>query len=193
VHAGPAGDGAGVSGLGPALAVRTRIAALQLVACRMAHERVRWDDQGRIVRRGADGPDDGVLRVPLCGADTRAQRLACGHTPARNEMQRAIAELGASGALSDEQCRTFAAELQAIGDEIQSLDHRKGEAEKRHALSIESNRFMAARPAPTLEESAAHLKALEREQEGHVQRLRDWRDRVLRAVDAAIAGSAAGG
>jgi hypothetical protein len=175
-----------------AIAVRARLAALQIVACRMAHERVRWE-HGRLVRRGAEGADDEVIRVPLCSAHTRAQRLACGHTPARNETQRAIAELGAAGVLSGEQCRLFAAELDAIGHDIQLLDHRKGDAEKQHALALEACRSREPRRGTTVGDAAAHLSALELEQERHVERLRDWRDRLLRAVDAAIAGTPAAG
>ena len=56
-------------------AVRERLAAMQLVACRMAHERVCE-------------VSDGVVRQPLCSKETRARRLACGHTMARDRLAR---------------------------------------------------------------------------------------------------------
>lgn len=170
-----------------AVAIRAQVAALELVACRMAHERVRWD-RGQIVRRDVGGAEGAVARVPLCGHDTRAQRLGCGHTPARDALQRALAELGACGALSAAAGSAMSAELHQIGHAIQLLDHQKGDAEKRHALLVESRRSGAASERSSLDEAAADIRALEREHGRYVEQLRYWRDRLLRAVDSALAG-----
>lgn len=187
MHAGAAGDAARLA-TGPresALVIRRRIAAMQLVACRMAHERVQWD-QGRTVRRSGHGEPDVVLRVPLCGAPTRTLRLACGHTMARSEMQRALVELRAAGTLSAEQCAVLAAELDALGNDIQLLDHRKGDAEKHHALLLEAQPPGGNADWRPLQEAETHLRSLEDEHTRHVVRLRVWRDRLLAAIDAAV-------
>jgi hypothetical protein len=169
------------------LAIRDRIEATQIVACGMAHERVRWDD-GRIVRRLVGEQDDALVRVTLCSHATRAKRLGCGHTLARSEARRALVDLRAAGALSDEQRLAFDAELEAIGHDIQLLDHRKGDAEKRRALLIETLQVGGGIAAATLveETSMASIRALEREHAIHLDRLREWRTRVLQAIDLTL-------
>lgn len=163
-------------------AIRGRIAALQLVECRMAHERVRVE-QGRIVRRCAEGAEDVLGRQPLCSRETRTLRLACGHTTARDEMQHVLVDLRDLGVLSADVCAALRAELQAIGDDIHNLDHRKGDAEKQYALAAEACEDAGA--APALEQNTALVRALESEHLRHVERLADWRARVCALIDAA--------
>lgn len=157
---------------------------MQIVPCRMAHERVRLEE-GRIVRRCAEGAEDVLARQPLCSKETRAKRLACGHTTARDAARRALHVLRDDGVLSAEVCAALECELQAIGHEIQLLDHRKGDAEKQYALAAEASCFEGATAASrSLQHAESGVRDLEVEHGRQVDALHGWRQRVLAAIDA---------
>ena len=161
--------------------IRGRIAAMQVVSCRLAHERVRWQD-GRIVRRQLG--EENVPVRPLCSEAVRRQRLACAHTTARNSAEQALLDLRQAGALTEDACAAFVAELHALGHQIHLLDHRKGEAEKTYALAAETSRLAGDAAADASRDAAKSLvQVMESEHDGYVERLRDWRDRVLAAAD----------
>jgi hypothetical protein len=161
--------------------IRERIATMQIVSCRLAHERVCWEN-GSIVRRQVGEEDIPVRR--LCGADVRRRRLACAHTTARYSAEQALLELRQAGALSEDACAAFVEELHALGHQIHLLDHRKGDAEKTYALAAETSRLAEAATAHASRDEAQSLvRVMESEHDGYVARLRDWRDRVLAAAD----------
>jgi hypothetical protein len=160
------------------VAIGHRIMALQLVNCRMVHERVR-SEQGQLVRLLVEGGEGRLARLPLCSREIRAQRLACGHTTARDRVRRDLRALLAAGALSEPEHRALADELDAIGNDIQGLDHRKGDAEKDYALATEDR---SATGALAVEMRDAAVRVLEREHDSHVERLRAWRERLLNAI-----------
>ena len=165
----------------PASGIRERIAAMEVVACRLAHERACWD-KGRVIR--CQVGDQDVLVRHLCGSDVRRQRLACAHTTARNVTEHALLELRDAGVLGEEACAAFVQELRTLGDQIHLLDHRKGDADKVYALAAEAARLTTDAAAhASRDEAKALLRTMELEHDGYVERLRDWRDRVLAAAD----------
>lgn len=137
---------------------RDAIAALEAVACRMAHERVRAVTENTVTRQ------------PLCSAAVRNARLACGHSLARITAARAVTELQASGALPHEHAERLQAELTRIGDAIHALDHRKGDAEKARALGEEG--------------AAERVRELEASHAAYVEQLREWKEEVLKTSAA---------
>ena len=161
--------------------IRERIATMQIVSCRLAHERVRWED-GNIVRRQLG--DEQVPVRQLCSSEVRRRRLACAHTTARYSAEQALLDLREAGALSDDACAAFVEELRALGQQIHLLDHRKGDAEKTFALAAETSRLAGDATADaSRDEAKALVCVMESEHDGYVERLRDWRDRVLAAAD----------
>jgi hypothetical protein len=168
--------------------LRDRIAALQLVECRMAHERLRRE-QGRLVRIDRGEPEPVLARRGLCSAEVREQRLACGHTMARYLLHRALRVLRLAGELGEREHGELEQALGGLGDQVHLLDHRKGEAERRsgllaEGLSLSERPSAAARMA--LEAAAAEVRALEQEHEGYVRELGVWRERILRHLDLVI-------
>jgi uncharacterized small protein (DUF1192 family) len=161
--------------------IRERIARLQVVACRLAHERACWEDGG-IVRQQVGGED--ILVRPLCGTNVRRRRLACAHTSARYAAERALLDLRKAGALGEDACAAFLRELHALGHQIHLLDHRKGDAEKALALAAETARLAEDAAADAVRDAAQSLvRTMESEHDGYAERLRDWRDRVLAAAE----------
>jgi hypothetical protein len=161
--------------------IRERIATMQIVSCRLAHERVCWED-GHIVQRQVG--EENVPVRPLCSSDVRRRRLACAHTTARDSAGQALVELRRAGALSEDACAVLVEELHALGQQVHLLDHRKGDAEKAYALAVETSRLAADATADASRDKAKDLvRAMESEHDGLVARFRDWRDRVLAAAD----------
>jgi hypothetical protein len=161
--------------------IRERIARLQVVACRLAHERACWENGG-IVRHQVG--DEDVLVRPLCSSHVRRRRLACAHTTARYAAEQALLDLRNAGALGEDACAAFLQELHALGHQIHLLDHRKGDAEKDLALAVETARLAADATAAALRDAAQSLvRTMESEHDGYAERLRDWRDRVLAAAE----------
>lgn len=161
--------------------IRERMATMQIVSCRLAHERVRWEN-GSIVGRQV-----GAENIPvreLCGPEVRRRRLACAHTTARYSAEQALLELGKAGALTEGACAAFVEELHALGHQIQLLDHRKGDAEKAYALAAATSRLAEdATSDASRDEARSRVRVMESAHDGYVERLRDWRDRVLAVVD----------
>lgn len=167
--------------------LREWLAALEVVKCRMIHERLRWQD-GRLVRIDRGEPEPVLARLGLCPAEVREQRASCGHTMVRHHLQRALQALHEGGVSSEEEHAQLHQELNAIDNQIHLLDHRKGMAERRHAVLAEGQAL--GDPATTdhataLAEAAAEVRACEAEHDHHVERLAAWRERLLQLVDRA--------
>lgn len=161
--------------------IRERIATMQIVSCRLAHERVRWEN-GSIVRRQV-GQEHIPVR-PLCSWEVRRRRLACAHTTARYSAEQALLDLRKAGALSEDACAALAEELHALGQQIHLLDHRKGDAEKAYGLAAETSRLAEDATADASRDEAKSLvRVMESAHDRYVERFRDWRDRVLAAAD----------
>lgn len=163
--------------------IANRIAAMQIVGCRLAHEQVCWE-RGRILRRRLG--DEQILVRQVCSWSVRKERLACAHTSARDAAERALLELRDARGLTEDACVSLLEELRTIGHEIQLLDHRKGEAEKAYALAVE--RAAGAGGDPAIGALQSLISSMESEHGHHVSRLIQWRDAVLAAVDRTVNG-----
>lgn len=167
--------------------LREWLAALEVVKCRMVHERLRWQD-GRLVRIDRGEPESVLARLGLCPAEVREQRLACGHTMVRHHLQRALQTLHEGGVSSEEEHVQLHQELNAIDNHIHLLDHRKGAAEVRHAVLAEGQALgdpTSTDRATAVAKAAAEVRACEAEHDRHVERLVAWRERLLQLVDRA--------
>jgi hypothetical protein len=115
--------------------LREEIAALCVVQCRMAHERiVRAGESMLPVVSGL--PEGSYQRFGLCSPEVRSQRLGCSHTTARIKLGDAINELNKGDGESSGQGLSFGSELNWLNNQIHLLDHRKGEAEKTLAKTV---------------------------------------------------------
>jgi hypothetical protein len=161
--------------------LRQEIAALSVVKCHMAHERVLRDP---VSTRPLPGRmfQGSYQRVGLCTPETRAQRLGCSHTMARFKLADAIDVLEQ---LSEACTSSLADELNLVNNEIHLLDHRKGDAEKRLATIWEYS--FAAEDRSHLNEqlrkAEAELRVLEQLHDEYVDRVGLIRDKVLGEMD----------
>lgn len=159
-------------------ALRDRIASLQVIRCRMVHERVRVEN-GSVLRVSRGEPEPGLVRMGLCGPEARARNLACGHTMARYALLDAIKTLHAAGWLPATERAALQEEVESVSNAIHLLDHRKGEAEKTLALLSEKKHC-------SCEESAAEVRCLEERHGAYAERLRALQATVLAHLDAAV-------
>jgi hypothetical protein len=160
--------------------LREKIASLQVTRCRMFHERVRVEN-GVVLRVSTGEPEPLVVRIGLCSPEVRARNLACGHTMARYALFDAVQALHAARMLPDDAHAALEQRLRTVSDAIPLLDHRKGDAERRLALSSE-----AKQPSG---EGAAEVRALEEEHDAYAEQMRELRRTVLAHLDAALADS----
>ena len=109
-----------------------KIAGLKVVKCRFNHERIRYDKKTNLPLAECL-PEFGYTNVGFCPPEIRAQRLACGHTMARYELENALSLLASNGV----EIENLQTELREVTNRIHSLDHEKGFAEKHLAQLIE--------------------------------------------------------
>ena len=161
--------------------LREELAAMTIVKCRMAHERViRVAGSTQPVL--SSGTSARFERVGLCSPEVRAERLGCSHTMSRTRLDRAIGELESGIA------EPLAYELNWLTNEIHLLDHRKGEAEARQATAEQQAKRGGGetRGLEPLKESEI-VKELEREHDKYVERIGVLRDRVVSELNKLIA------
>lgn len=160
--------------------LRDELAAMTIVKCRMAHERV-------IRLAGSTQPvfssvtSGSFKRVGLCSSEVRAERLGCSHTMSRTRLDRAIGELESGIA------EPLAYELNWLTNEIHLLDHRKGEAEARLATAEQEAKRSGdeTRELEPLKESEL-VRELERKHDKYVERIGVLRDRVVSELNEVI-------
>lgn len=162
--------------------LRDRIASLQVIRCRMLHERVRVED-GVALRVSRGEREPGLVRIGLCSPEDRARNLACGHTMARYALLDAIQALRAAGSVPPAECRSLEQALEDVANEIHLLDHRKGDAERTLALASERGVVSA---------EAAEVRRLEAQHDAHAGQLQAIQIAVLSHLDGAIRRSHAG-
>lgn len=102
-----------------------KVARLKSVKCRLRHERVLYDGENGLPIAECL-PELGFQRIGLCSPEIRRERISCGHTMARYALENALSLLAANGV--ETECLN--SELQNLTNQIHSLDHRKGFAEK---------------------------------------------------------------
>jgi hypothetical protein len=157
--------------------IRDDIASMQVVKCRMAHERVVASNA--LAPPPVDrGPLYNFKRVGLCSPDERAARLGCSHTMSRTKLDTAINEL------EPEKAGPLGNELNRITNEIHLLDHRKGQAEARLASArLEAQGGSVDAQAFEILKETQEVARLERQHDEYVERVGVLRDRVVSEID----------
>ncbi len=150
--------------------LRDQVAALQVIRCRMVHERVRVED-GVVLRATHGGRE--LVRMGLCSPEVRGRNLACGHTMARYILFDAARALGAAH-------EPLLRELESVSDAIHILDHQKGDAERQLALASGTEGASALQ--------AAEISRLEAQHDAFADQMRELQRAVLARLDAAIGG-----
>lgn len=159
--------------------LREEVAALHILKCRMAHERVLRDDaSGLPVRRRF--PEGDYRRVGLCSPEQRTGRLGCSHSMARMKLGEAIKALAAICGGEDPVSAQFSGELTELDNAIHLLDHRKGEAEKRLAISLEEAGDLGVRKAER------EINEMETTHDELVEQISRLRDRVVSEIDQRV-------
>jgi len=160
---------------GSLVALRARVAALRAPSCAMAHESIALGPDARPVRSSLS--PSGYARVGICPASTRANHVGCSHTTARYLLRDALDTLpdDADAALKDD--------LRALENAISLLDHRRYDAETRHAQALDGG---------TPAEAAAARRVIDdlvAEHRACAVRALALRDAVLARLDAALTSS----
>lgn len=157
--------------------LRDEIASMQVIKCRMAHERV-VASAARAQQPVSRGPLYNFERVGLCSPEERAGRLGCSHTMSRTKLDGAINEL------EPEKAKQLGQELNGIANEIHLLDHRKGEAEARLASARRAVEGGCGdvRAFEVIKETE-EVKRLERQHDEYVERVGVLRDRVVAELE----------
>jgi hypothetical protein len=137
----------------------------------MAHEGIRIGDNAKPVPNALS--PSGYARLGICPEAARAVHLGCSHTTARHLLRGALDCLlgGDDTALLDE--------LNELENAISLLDHRRYDAETRHAQAVG-----AGTPAA---EARRAIDDLTGEHRTYAARALVLRDAVLARLDAALA------
>ncbi|MBS1798140.1 MAG: hypothetical protein JSS81_30280 [Acidobacteria bacterium] len=168
--------------------LRLQVAAFSAVKCRMAHERVvRNSETGLPI--ALHFPEGCYRRIGLCAHEIRDTQLGCSHTIARVRLKEAIKVLdGISGGPSAPDS-PFGGELVRLDNAIHLLDHRKGDAEKRLAESLEE----AHRDGETgdseekMRAAENEIRELEELHNGYVEEIGRLRDKIITEIDRLLA------
>jgi hypothetical protein len=154
---------------------RMRLAALRAPACGMAHEGVRSGPDAKPLPNSLS--PTGYARTGLCPEAVRAGHIGCSHTMARHLLRDAL------DAITGGDNEPLLRELNDLENAISLLDHRRYDAETRHARAVD--RGDAA-------EAAVAQRAIDElvgEHRGYAGRALVLRDGVLARLDAVLAPS----
>jgi Aspartyl/Asparaginyl beta-hydroxylase. len=165
--------------------LKDHVAMMQNTTCRLSHERVKLEN-GMPIRN--NGMEDNFPRIGLCNREIRSQQLGCGHTIARYHLRDIIRALQNSGVLTTEDSATLEQTLDSIANEIQLIDHLKGEEEKNNAILLEQLNGIASQSSDTeLLAVVEQIKSMEKQHDAYVDKIGSIRDRVLTYLEAGIA------
>jgi hypothetical protein len=162
-------------------ALRERVASLQVLPCRLAHERVLIENGLAKRRIQGAGMEQELVRVGLCPSAIRSRQLSCAHTRAHDVFEQAIRTAAQANLLHPEEAGQMRSAVRRIALAIYMTDSRKNQAEVRHALLLE--RQAADEAAPVREE----LEELIRQHGVLAAELAVIRERLLERLDAATA------
>lgn len=109
-----------------------KILNLKTVKCRYHHERIIYDKETNLPIPSFM-PETSYQNIGLCSPEIRAERIACGHTMARYLLENALSILASNGVETE----NLQNDLREVTNEIHTLDHEKGFAEKHLAQLIE--------------------------------------------------------
>ncbi len=170
--------------------LRKRIASLQALPCRLAHERVIQED-GMVKRRSQGiGLDPIPVRIGLCPAGIRSHQLACAHTMARHVLDALIGNLATVHVLDGVEASRMREELGRIAHAIHMTDWQKSDTEIRYALLAEKEAGSIDQPSASLLSEQAQLDASVDRHQTSVDELRRMRDMLLARLDECIRGRA---
>ena len=170
--------------------VRERIASLQVLSCRLVHERVVIE-QGVAKRRSQGiGIEPIYVRNGLCSSEFRSRQLSCAHTMARDALEKAVDVLEQQAVLDTGEALQLRADLQRVSHTIHMTDWTKSDTEVRYALLVEQGAATASVPAdrPGMQDQLDEL--IGRHQEASDE-LRGMHRLLLERLDAALADLAA--
>jgi hypothetical protein len=169
------------------LGLRERIAALQVLYCDLAHERVAVE-AGNVKRRQLDlNAEPSVVRIGLCTASIRSRQLSCAHTLARHGLRQAIDDAAKEGVLDIDEARRLGVELDQVSHRIHMADWAKSDAETAYAAFLEaSNDDRGLVTQQRLLETKLQLNALTRQHRECTDQLADMRGVLLSRVDQAL-------
>jgi hypothetical protein len=157
------------------IAWRTRLSALRAPACGMAHEGVRSGTNAKPLPNPLS--PTGYARTGLCPEVARAGHIGCSHTMARHFLRDAL------DAIAGSDNEPLLRELNELENAISLLDHRRYDAETRHARALDRG---DAAEAAVAQRAIDDLVA---EHRGYALRALILRDGVLARLDAALVPS----
>jgi hypothetical protein len=152
---------------------RMRLAALRAPACGMAHESIRSGPDAMPVRNPRS--PSGYARAGICPEGIRLGHLGCSHTMARHLLRDALGRVPGGGHVA------LLCELDELENAISLLDHRRYDAETRHAQAADKG------TAAQITEARRAIDGLVAEHRAYVARALALRDAALALIDAALA------
>jgi hypothetical protein len=169
--------------------LKERVDLMRAEKCCLAHERVKLESG---VPAHDTGTEDSFRRIGFCSREIRDHQLGCAHTMVRYQLRDIIRALVNSGIMTAKDSTTLEQLLNAAGDEIQFMDHRKGAAEKHYAILREQMNNPATQPLETaLLAASEQIAAIEILHDAYVKQLDSIRDRILTYLEAGIARESA--
>lgn len=165
------------------LSLRERIASLEVLPCRLAHEQVVL--QGGLAQRRSQGMglEPALVRTGLCPGSLRARQLSCAHTSARDVLMRAIETMGKESLLAEGDAERLTADLRRISDSIHETDWNKNASEARYALLLEQG----PHEGPALLDEKRRLAELVSRHQAASEELSRMHGMLLECLDRALA------
>ncbi|HVK94067.1 MAG TPA: hypothetical protein VM571_05010 [Noviherbaspirillum sp.] len=168
--------------------LRERVASLQVLPCRLAHEQVVLEHGFAKRRSRGIGIEPALVRTGLCPSGFRSRQLSCAHTTARYVLERAIDALEKKAVLSVDEAGRLRADLHRISNSIHQADWSKGEAEARYALLMEQGTMTETPVSASLLAEQQRLTELGNHHHDAVQELRCLHSQLLGYLDSVLAG-----
>lgn len=114
-----------------------RLNEFTVVNCGMVHERVKMENKRPMIHQTENGYE--CTRLRLCPQKVRDFRLGCAHASSNFRFQNYLSELSEW----NEEFRSFETKLSSLLTAVYTLDHQKGELEKKLAIYISEDKNTA--------------------------------------------------
>lgn len=152
-----------------------KVLRLKAVKCRLAHERIRYDTKTSLPIAEIL-PELGYKNTGFCAPEIRAERINCGHTMARYLLEDALTLLAESGVETE----NLKSDLDEATNNIHSLDHEKGFAEKRLAQLVEKKYSEPENDLTgEIEKAKNEIKEIENLHSFYVEKIGKVRDSII--------------
>lgn len=168
--------------------LREQVASLQVLSCRLLHERVVVEDGVARRRSQGIGLEPLLVRIGLCSKQVRSRQLSCAHTLARDVFARAIATSEQQGVVSGEEANRWRDDLQRISHAIHSTDWAKSAAEIRYA-QLQEQEAADGGAAASLQDIQWQLNELADRHQASVEELRRMHQQLLARIDSALSSA----